>query len=185
LAAGAGRDSRKRAELGLPPIEQVVADLATQLTADEDRPAAFQALLGSRLRTLVECHRHRREPGMRAAWRACLIEAASICVLLAGRLPPPRHSGPPGAQTPNASPQPLLIRTPLLIASPSKSRTIKALGATLAVVAAMATPAAAQGPTFGFDFNPTVDKIRVTSAVLEGTTVKLKAEASASASPTA
>jgi hypothetical protein len=89
LAAGAGRDSRKRAELGLPPIEQVVADLATQLTADEDRPAAFQALLGSRLRTLVECHRHRREPGMRAAWRACLIEAASICVLLAGRLPPP------------------------------------------------------------------------------------------------
>jgi Domain of unknown function (DUF4394) len=42
-------------------------------------------------------------------------------------------------------------------------RIIKAIGATLAVVAAMATPAAAQGPTFGFDFNPTVDKIRVTS----------------------
>jgi Domain of unknown function (DUF4394) len=64
-------------------------------------------------------------------------------------------------------------------------RIIGTTGATLAVAAAMATPAAAQGPTFGFDFNPTVDKIRVTSAVLEGTTVKLKAEASASASPTA
>jgi hypothetical protein len=43
-------------------------------------------------------------------------------------------------------------------------RIIGTIGATLAVVAAIATPAAAQGPTFGFDLNPTVDKIRVTSA---------------------
>jgi hypothetical protein len=45
-------------------------------------------------------------------------------------------------------------------------RIIGTIGATLAVVAAMATPAAAQdrGGKFGFDLNPTVDAIRVTSA---------------------